>query len=182
MRMNADEEGASGNSTDLGIGDVVRGGYAAPQVCGWVQWPEFAGLRFSHSSVHWKAVNTRSSTCSVTTLTSTHCKRSQCILNCATRRRSHWVLRISQSAHIIIIAFHFPEIPFFAALRMRAHSSCAASSHVNTARFRPTLCFLSRSIRKQVGLILKSAWLGTHLNADWLIQPHCPWRPSSTNA
>ena len=27
-----------------------------------------------------------------------------------------------------------------------------------------------------------SARLGTHLNADWLIEPQCPYWPSSTNA
>ena len=29
---------------------------------------------------------------------------------------------------------------------------------------------------------IESARLGTHLNTDWLIQPQCPWWPSSTNA
>ena len=65
-----------------------------------------------------EVVETVRSICSVTTLTSTRCRRSRCILKFATRRRSYRMLRMSQwcltnpSLSLFhIYTFHFPEIP-----------------------------------------------------------------------
>ena len=73
-------------------------------------------------------------------------------LHTAGGRNASWSspLGVVRMAPIIIIfAFHFPEIPFYAALQMRTQSSYYARTfHVNTTCFPLTHC-LSRPIRRQ---------------------------------